>query len=368
MKSLFFLLLFVFSAFAKDPTSPEMKHSIEVLDELNNRINYTYCDPSNPNSPEYCKNLYGYACSVKKKMNLLEVLDNATKSQFWDKLPSSANTAQFNQMARAAITHSESNVYKITKVERDEIRLLLSEAKSVMKTFITSTPYLPKNKVKEMHDKVNSVNLKYGTEYVAEIVAHAKKQGIQVSPEELEKQAFSIYMSTCGINGLEVNAFYESGSIVLCPGLLISLKDFGTNKEEIKNALAFTFGHELGHSVDASEFPEAYSKMQNCYETVSGNPDIWKEDSASEISSDYWGGIVLSHRLKNLAPADAARSIAYASDGLCSNTKGTQGHSDGAFRVNQNIGKHQLISEVLECAPATKDAPFCSLRGTYPSK
>lgn len=368
MKNVFFLLFVLSSAFASDYGTPEMKRTIGILDEMNNRISYEYCDPNDPNAPEYCKDLYGYVCSIKKKNNLLGVLDTETRASFWDKLPKPATHSQFNQMARAAITASESNVYKITQVERDEVRLLMSDAKSVMKNFISSTPFLPREKVKEMHDKVNSVSLKYGTEYVTELVAHAKRQGNTKSAAEIEKQAYAIYMSACGVNGLEVNAFYESGSIVLCPGLIISLKDYNANKEEIKNALSFTFGHELGHAIDATEYPEAYSKMKTCYEKVSGNPQIWEPDSASEISSDYWGGIVLSHRLKNIPPADSAKTIAYAMDGFCSETAGQSGaHAEGSFRVNQSIGKHQLIAEVLECAPPSKEAPFCSLRGTYPA-
>lgn len=368
MKISFLILMFTTFSFAADYGSPEMKRTIGILDEMNNRINYEYCDPNDPNAPAYCKNLYEYVCSVKKKSNLLGVLDTETSKKHWDKLPEPATHAQFNQTARTAITLSETNVYKVTQVERDEIRLLLSDAKSVMKTFISSTPLLPKNKVKEMHDKVNSVNLKYGTEYVTELVAHAKRQGVKGTDEALQKQAYAIYMSACGKNGLEVNAFYESGSIVLCPGLVISLKDYGANKEEIKNALSFTFGHELGHAIDASEYPEAYDKMKTCYQNVSGNQSIWEADSASEISSDYWGGIVLSHRLKNTPPADSAKIIAYAMDGFCNESSGQGGaHAEGSFRVNQSIGKHQLIAEVLECAPPSKEAPFCSLRGTYPA-
>jgi hypothetical protein len=361
------VLILIFSAMLSlaESSNIELKRSIGVFDDLNNRVDYVYCDPSNPNSPAYCKNLHGYVCSVNKKSNLLGALNTETTQSFWSRLPKPATSAQFNEMAKSAISNSESNVYKVTQVERDEIRNLLSEAKSVMKTFITSTPYLPRDKVREMHDKVNNVNLKYGTEYVAELVAYAKRQGSTLPNTEIEKQAFTLYMSACGVNGLEVNAFYESGSIILCPGLVISLKDYGANKQEILNALSFTFGHELGHAVDAGEYPGAYSKMQSCYETLSSNPNIWQDDSASEISADYWGGIVLSNRLKNVGHADAARTIAFAMDGLCDGSS-QSGHSEASFRINQSIAKHQLISEVMGCQPATKEAPFCSLRGTYP--
>lgn len=366
MKLFVLLFLTITSVYANE-RGPSLKNAIGILDDFNNRRNYTYCDPDDPNAPAWCKDLYGYACSVNKTSNFIPALNAEINSLIWKKLPKQTTPKQFNDAAYQAITTAEANVYKITQVQRDEVRVLLSEAKSVMKTFITSTPFLPRADVREMSAKVDSVKLKYGTEYVEELVAYGKTQGL-TDETKTRKQAYEVYMSMCGTNGLAVNAFYESGNLIICPGLLISLKDYNANKEQIKNALSFTFGHELGHAIDAVEYPDAYSKMKTCYQHLPGSPTKWTEDASAEISADYWGGIVLSERMKNLSAADSAKTIALAVDGFCHTAKGsTTTHPQGTFRLNQTIGKHQLIAEVLECAPATKQAPFCSLRGTYPT-
>lgn len=368
MKFLFLFFVLISSNISLAETNMTMQRAVGVLNEFNNVSNYMYCDPNDPNAPAWCKDLYGYVCSVKKKSNILPSLNTEMMQTIWGTLPKQITTKQFNDAAFKAISQSESNVYKITKVERDEIRMLFLEAKASMKTFITSTPLLPRDKVRAMSASVDEVKLKYGTEYVEGLVVYAKSQGLKDSDDALRKQAYEVYMSMCGRNGLGVNAFYEGGSMVVCPGLLISLSGYNANKEEMKNALSFTFGHELGHAIDAHQFPEAYTKMQGCYDGLSHNPGAWNDETSGEISGDYWGSLVLSERLQNLTPADAAKTIAYAVDGFCTDASGAPSpHPEGAFRLNQIIGKHQLITEILECPPANKEAPFCSLRGTSPT-
>ncbi len=351
-----------------------MKRNFQILDELNGQtFSYVGCSNDDPNAPAYCKDLYGYICSVQKKNNGLSALDRDLTSSYWRNLTSNTTPAQFNRMVEATHGISEESVYKVAGIMRDEIRNTLSDAKTALKQFITSTPLIDSGSKAAMAAAIDNVNLRYGKEYVDSVVAHAKTQNPGVPEENIRAHANKMYLAACGSNGLEVNAFYEGGSIVLCPGIMISMKDYDANKTEMLAALRFTLGHEMGHSIDTDSFPNAYTRMRGCYETVSGNSNIWQKGMAAEITADYWGAIALtSNFVRNTAtlnpnqPEVNAKIVALSVDGFCTTppTKG-QPHPKGSFRVNQSIGKHPYVARALNCEPAQAESPYCSLMGAY---
>lgn len=366
------LLTVIFSLSANAEIA--MKRNFQILDEINGgTFNYIACDNNDPYAPAYCKDLYGYICSVKKTDDGLNTLDRSITNSHWRNLPQNCSPKQFNDMVNATHGISEESVYTTTGVTRDEIRNTLSDTKTALKQFITSSPLINQTNKSAMAAAIDMVNLRYGKEYVDRLVAHAKTQNPNVPEENIRVQANQMYMAACGNNGLEVNAFYEGGSIVLCPGLMISLKDYGANKNEMLSALRFTLGHEMGHAIDTDEFGDVYQSMKGCYEKVSGNSNIWQNDMAAEITADYWGAIALtSSHLRNTSalnpnqPDVNAKIVALSVDGFCTNPpSANEPHPEGAFRVNQSIGKHPYVARALNCSPATAESPYCSLMGAY---
>lgn len=351
-----------------------MKRNFRILDELNGQtFSYVGCDNDDPNAPAYCKDLYGYICSVRKMNNGLASLDRDLTNSHWRNLPANTSPSEFNRMVEATHGVSEESVFRITGVMRDEIRNTLSDAKTALKQFITSTPLIEEPSKSAMAAAVDNVNLRYGKEYVDRVVAHAKTQNPGVPEERIRYQANQMYMAACGANGLEVNAFFEGGSIVLCPGLMISMKDYNANKTEMLAALRFTLGHEIGHAIDTDSFGPVYTRMKGCYETVSGNRNIWQGEMAAEITADYWGAIALTSnyvrntsKLNPTQPDVNARIVALSVDGFCTTPPSSgQPHPEGSFRVNQSIGKHPYVARALNCEPAGPESPYCSLMGAY---
>lgn len=368
------LLLTAFLSFSAAANEMAMRRTIVYIDELNQNgmMSFVGCDPNDPNAPAYCKDLYGYICSVKKTNNGLAALDRDLNGRYWRNLPNGASHRQFNDMARTTHQISEDSVFNVTQVMRDDIRNALTDTKTALKQFITSTPLISSENRTRMAAAVDNVNLRYGREYIDRIVNHAKAQNPNIPEDQIRTQAYQMYMGACGVNGLEVNAFYEGGSIVLCPGLMISMKDYGADKTQMLAALRFTLGHEIGHAIDAAEFPEVYSNMGSCYASVSGNSSVWQGETAGEISADYWGAIALtSNHVRdnklNLSNTDNnARIVALSVDGFCTEAPtAASPHPEGSFRVNQSIGRHPYIARALGCDSISSSTPYCGLQGRY---
>ena len=368
-------VFFSLGAMANESNSG-IRRTFQIIDEINGQtFDYYGCDSDDPNAPEYCKDLYKYVCSMKKKTNKQGQLDNDLNGKFWNVLSRNCTHKQFNDTVKVTHQRSEESVFQITNVMRDEVRKALSDSKTALFQFISATSLIKNEHKTTMIQKVSGVNLLYGKEYVDRLVLQGKKQAPNMSEEEVRVHANKLYMSACGMNGMEVNAFFDNGSLVICPGLLISMADYGGKKDEILSALRFTIGHEIGHAIDAAVYPDVYNKMQGCYQDVSKNNKIWQPEMAAEITADYWGSIAMASntsstfhtkKLDPNEPEKNARIIAYSVDGFCRTpTETGSPHPESAFRVNQTIGKHPYIARALNCEPAKEDAPYCSLMGAY---
>lgn len=353
-------------------TSPTFAGVENIIELLGSNVDLTdNCDPKS--APLYCGDLFAQTCSVGKMKNLAGALDTELDQKYWSKLPSTASYSVFNEMAKSSIAEAESKVNEITKLHRenDIINNAFARAKEVLKNFITSRDVLPENIRMDAHNKINSVKLRKAEEYVLDYIAHAKKQGSATSDAELRVQGYRAYQASCGRNGLKPNAFFDRGSIVICPGLFISIHDYGMNKNNLLNAVTFTIGHELGHAIDSSVYPAAYGNMAKCYREITEANEIWSPGLADEISADYWGAVALSERLRTQpggppSPQEVKDIIAYATDGFCSSEDDGHEHPPAQFRVNQTIGRHVMITELMDCPAPGPRNPFCSMRGTIP--
>jgi hypothetical protein len=241
------------------------------------------------------------------------------------------------------------------------------DAKTSMRQAITSNPYIPKSQQTNMAQTIMNINMRTGREYIDEMVANLQQRMPKESKDVLKKSAIELYQSSCGQHGLDVNAFYEDGKFVLCPGLVYSLSDYGPkNKTEILNALSFTIGHEMGHSIDTDSFPDVYSNMRACYVGMTGEQQIWDKETACEITGDYWGTLVMSNRLRaqGVKGADAAKIAAYSVDGFCG--AGTAMLWSGEFRVNKTMSSFPALREAMSCEGPSKEDPACMISGRTP--
>lgn len=367
MKSIVFLLLAVpFSLWGQ--VSPTMKKGIEALSNPNSLIGVD-CD--DPNAPAWCHDLYKSTCELKKSSDKLGTLNAYISGNTYNKMPQNPQRKDLVEAGSKAVKMSDELVYQQGTVLRKDVVNTFMQAKTVMFQAITSSAYLSEGTKKRMVDNISKIKLRTGQEYVDSLVEWAVKQQPSVPKEAHKQAALEIYMSTCGATGLEVNAFYENGNMVICPGLVYSLEDYGPKgKEEVLNALSFTLGHEMGHAIDSMVLPDAYSKMKACYEQTTGKKDIFNAESGAEIAGDFWGALVLGQRLKSqrVTGANAVRAVTLATDGFCLSPKVQESspHQENSFRVNTIIAKAPAMREVLGCSTASSDNPYCSIEGKIP--
>lgn len=370
MKTILFLIVLTSTALANPLSTLESAGIMGNLD-------FNLCDPR-ANAAPYCRNLYDYACQQVKSNHRRDSLERRLNTAYWDSLPQNTSYNTFSETSRNALQAAEDSVYELTHVTRDSIRLALTDAKTNLMQVISDrtgerwlSP-LPLNPTRRaMAQKIQNMGLRYGREYVEDLVRHSKAQQPNVSESVHRANAYNQYHAQCGGNGLERNAFSTDDYIVLCPGLIISMADYRSDKDQIIKSLAFTFGHELGHAIDASkpEYAPGYANMKQCYEQQTRNNGIWSPVIAADTSADFWGTYVLAQRLKTISdPEERARTVALSLDGFCEETANPMHRSAGLLRVHQMIGRNPILAETLGCAGAGRDrnAPFCSMEGLVP--
>lgn len=376
MKFLLFATLMTTSVFAIDPVALEkLLRGTEIAKNMDFKQFLDNCNLEN--APPYCQDLFSQTCSVPKPSNIVKQLGDSLDNKYWRKLPAVHTDAQLVATFEQATAEAETQVNTFTGLHRenDIIKDVFDNAKASLEYFITSRDLVqPASIRKDMAARVRSVKLRRAGEYVSDLVKHARAQGSKNSEISLKANAYRQYMASCGRNGLSPNAFYDEANgekyLVLCPGLALGMKDYGIDKETIKDALGFVIGHEIGHSIDSSVYPQAYNKMGHCYRDITEAEEVWDPGLSDEISADYWGAIALSDRIIKRGsnrPQDNVKLIAYATDGFCKKQEESgHGHPPAVFRVNQTIGRHIMITEALECPVPGPQNPFCSLTGQVP--
>lgn len=364
----FFLLLVTTSVFADAEENRIYREGFDVLRNPSQAVNNVLCKNDDPKAP-WCNDLFKHTCSFKKQSNQLGALDMSLYERFTGKIRPEFNQTQKNDAYYAAIAAAEAEVFGQSLIKRPDIVQVFMDAKSSMRQGITSNPYIPKAQQTKMADTVMSINMRSGREYIDEVMASMQSKLPKEPKENLKKAAIELYQSSCGQHGLDVNAFYENGKFILCPGLVYSLSDYGPkNKSEVLNALSFTIGHEMGHSIDTDTYPEVYSNMRACYVGMTGRQEIWDKDTSCEIAGDYWGTLVMSNRLRaqGIKGADAAKVAAYAVDGFCESGAGSAMLWSGDFRVNKTMSTFPALREAMSCEGPSKESPACMISGKTP--
>ena len=352
------ILIFVTtSAFAQE--KQKLDDIIKVLANPSKALNDPICEEKNTTVSNSCVSLSGAVCAIRNPQVGLHAL--RARAESYPTIP--YNKTMLPTLE--SIERVEREVFETSLVKQDDLTELFSEVRLSILSMISQNTDLSSQQRSEMKAKIETVQFMSGAEYV-------RAREANLNPNETSEQArlkgLRNYSDNCG-NGTHVSAFNQLDKVVLCPGLIQSLMDFNPrSKREMLNSLAFTIGHELAHSIDATEdrFPEPYERMKSCYNQLQGSSGQF-ETRGPEITADFWGSQILSERLRadNITGSEVIRALALATDEFCAFNE-DQVYPSGRARLDLTIGRDPHVRQALGCGAPTKEAPVCTIAGTIP--
>lgn len=337
--------------------------------------------------PLRCGDLLAVNQSVTKRTDRVAELGEELDLKHWKKLSPQYTDEALLATFRAATSEAEARVASITGLDHADMRrLVFDRSRSFLVEHLKLEPLAVEGVRDQIVTRVSTVVLLTTGEYVDVMVAKGRAEGSTASTVTLQAQAYRQFMASCGRNGLSPNAFYDEVAgvgdgnvgmrfVVVCPGLVLDAHDYGISRQDLLDALSFTFGHELGHAIDASVYPELYGRMAECYRRITEFPAIWNPGLADEISADHWGAVVLAETLRTRPagappPEHVARVIAYATRSMERETQdGSEArvHAPVPFRVNQTIARLPAMVTLLGCPQNGPHNPGCALQGIVPA-
>ena len=357
MRLIMVFTLLISSAFAQERAG--LDDIIKVLANPAKALNDPRCEERNNTDVNACRSLSSAVCGIKNPQSSLRDLQKKT---------SSYETIPFGKLTLPSletIERVEREVFETSIVKQSDLVELFGEVRVSMLNAIDRNDALTRAEKSAMKEKIQTVQFMSGSEYVRNRESRPNEGETQ---EQARLKGIRNYADKCG-NGSLVSAYNQMDKVVLCPGLIQSLMDFNPrSKREVLNSLAFTVGHELAHSIDASpdRFPEPYHRMQNCYNNLAEGTGQF-ESRGPEISADYWGSQIFAERLRadNITGEEAVRALALAADDFCSFPDDSM-YPSGKARLDLTIGRDPSIRQSLGCEPPSREAPVCTMAGTIP--
>lgn len=326
--------------------------------------------------PDRCRDLRAVLLGVAKSTDNVTSLGEELDQKYWKRLSAQHTDEALVATFQGAVGEAESRAAAITGLSHADFRRLVFErAKSILIDQLKAEPGLTPARRDEMAQRVARVVLYSSAQYADAMVAYDLQRGYSSPQVTLRANAYRRYMSSCGRNGLSPNALYDEieGTlfIVPCAGLILDVHDYGVGRQDMLDALMFTMGHELGHAIDTSLYPGEYSLMADCFRTITDSTQVWELGISDEISADHWGASVLAEALRVRpggppGPEQVARVIAYASNAFSDEWVEGAPHAPAAFRVNQTVGRHPALNELMKCPTAGGPNPTCTLQGISP--
>jgi mono/diheme cytochrome c family protein len=147
--------------------------------------------------------------------------------------------------------------------------------------------------------------------------------------------------------------------MVICPGTLVKSIAMRNRGVPLRNYLAFTMSHELGHKIDSSKFG-IYEAFKSCLlETKQFK--LAQKKKLGEVTADYWAAETMA-RLRPGAAGDTPGLVKLALRELCRN-KSNDLHPEGDTRVGFMGGNARIFSQA-GCGELTGARKVCALEGT----
>lgn len=352
-----------------------------------------------------CQHRYSYICTgLERTESRRETLDRQLTTVFWQPMNEleTVTHALFNDQVGKSLVSAEEAVFSLTNVERDEVRQSLNESASRLIAYFETprgrslfgTGAVGRQRLERLTSRLERVELRYGTEFVE---TEAARRQAEVSGQNVKSvaraAAFNEYHSLCGRNGLEVAYFraqtkYDPGAtgqnislvsdpydiVVLCPGLIISMADHGAGKDEIIDALQFTWGILLGQIVsdEMSATWDGRAQLAVCYgddftfdsaELLRMSPAADVDDFMKYVGAECWGAHLLGQALSTVPSLQRRTKVtATALHAVCREMTGMPVDAL-RFRM-RNIGSNPTLAASLTDVSPSADRPYCSTTGT----
>lgn len=325
--------------------------------------------------PMRCGDLFAFTLRVEKQRDWRAEFDADLNRKHWETLGPAATFSGFNTTARAALTEAEGRIEALTGFDMDrDSRMVFQRTRAILVEQIRREPKFAASALEDAVGRLERVSVLSADQYVEAYVTRERAPGSTIPEAELRARAYRAYHASCGRHGLNNNAFFDRGAVVLCPGLFLEAHSYGASRRDALDALSFTVAHELGHVLDSSVYPAAYGDLGQCYRAITDTAQVWIPGLADEISADHWGAVVLSEVLNARSdgpppPEQVVRIIAYATGnfGIRDEDPGEGEHPPAQFRINQTIARHPVMVQLLGCPAAGERNPTCTLQGRLPT-
>lgn len=372
MKYLLIALSFSTVVYAQDDLQV-LNKGLKVIQNPTSSAN-NLCDENGTKSTAWCESLFTSVCAVKKTANK-KVDDYASEisKRFEAAMPENVEPSDVTNRYYSNIKAAEAETAARTKITTEDLMKIKSDVSSSLIRLVNDSP-LGGDRKKQMVDFISAVDVMTPMQMIEKEKARLKKNNPDMSENDILMNSVSSITDKCGYEGMYPNAVFspEYNSIIVCPGLVQSISEFGSKKEDIINGLSFTIGHEIAHSIDGGVMSynvdeSTYDNMRMCYRAE--DPKMRWQDYQAEIVADFWASKVLAERLKTqgVVGKDAMMNVALSIDGLCE-TPGDADHPSTEFRVNNILSRNPQLRAQLECGAPTPEKPYCGVDGAQPAK
>lgn len=355
------VLLFIpLSVFAQD--REQLQDAFNVLSNPQGSILQS-CEATK--EPAFCIKLSDKICEMKKPKDNFKKFSDEVHKHHLDKQWTYVRQGKASMVSnerdaaqREAIKDVEKRIKKDTGVGDAELEKLFTDSmKSLMDTLKGTS--LPADHKEKMIKELGRVKFMTSSTFIDKRIEEVKAALPTISDESARGAALRRYSAICSEIGMKVQANYEeaTGEVILCPGLIQSVGDYGGSKADILTALSYTMAHEIGHAIDSGFSDESYNDFEACQEENTSVPNYSWQAKGREISADFWGVDVYRKRIaaEGISGQYAVKNIAMASVNYCN--EGGYNHPDGKSRIDEYFGRQPEIRELLGCKqPATKAA------------
>lgn len=270
-------------------------------------------------------------CPTTRDRDTRGYVESQLNKVHWDVLPTTISPEDFNDAAKRSLQSAENDVYHLTFVEREELKLALRRSVKIVQQHLTlvggtlfGTHAEGVRNRDVLTERLGQAELIYGREYVVRVADSLRASGSTRRDEILTAIGYNALHNVCGGVGMEPAAFAVRASqtggpqLILCPGLLLSMKGLfdstpgrRSQKDYLQEAVMYVMGRELGRAIRDAALASGHAVAPA---------------AAEALTPEYWGGVVLAERLKDADTFDRWRVATLAMDTYCHVRTPASGH------------------------------------------